>query len=112
MTLDAKMITVDCADPRRLAAWWAKTLDADIAQDFDGEFVIVGAEPLVLGFQKVPEPRQGKNRLHIDFHTEDRHAEVSRLVDSGATVVGEHSAGPLTWTVLQDPDGNEFCVAG
>ncbi|MEU0056178.1 VOC family protein [Streptomyces sp. NPDC006334] len=112
MTLEPKMITVDCADPRELAAWWAEVLDAKIAQDFGGEFVIVGAEPLALGFQKVPEPRAGKNRLHVDYHTEDRQAEVRRLTALGATAVGEHSVGPLTWTVLQDPEGNEFCVAG
>ncbi|MFE3323358.1 VOC family protein [Streptomyces sp. NPDC059176] len=112
MALEAKMITVDCAEPRKLAQWWAEALDAQIAQDFGGEFVIVGAEPLVLGFQQVPEPRPAKNRVHVDFHTEDRHAEVDRLVALGARVLGEHSAGPLTWTVLQDPEGNEFCVAG
>ncbi|MEU6061588.1 VOC family protein [Streptomyces sp. NPDC047097] len=112
MTLDAKMITIDCDEPRRLAAWWAKALDAEIAQDFGGEFVILGAKPLVLGFQHVSEPRQSKNRVHVDFHTEDRHAEVARLVALGATLVGEHSAGPMTWNVLQDPEGNEFCVAG
>ncbi|PRH79086.1 glyoxalase [Streptomyces solincola] len=112
MTLDAKMITIDCGEPRTLAAWWARALDAEIAEDFDGEFVIVGAQPLVLGFQHVDEVRQTKNRVHVDFHTEDRAAEVARLVAMGATVVGEHSAGPLTWNVLQDPEGNEFCVAG
>ncbi|MEU0674029.1 VOC family protein [Streptomyces sp. NPDC006172] len=112
MTLEPKMITVDCADPRALAAWWAEVLDAKIAQDFGGEFVIVGAQPLALGFQRVPEPRTGKNRLHVDFHTEDRQAEVERLTALGATAAGEHCAGPLTWTVLQDPEGNEFCVAG
>ncbi|KAB1150050.1 VOC family protein [Streptomyces luteolifulvus] len=112
MSLDAKMITVDCAEPRKLAAWWAEVLDTEIAQDFGGEFVIVGAQPLVLGFQHVPEPRQVKNRVHVDFHTEDRPTEVDRLVELGASVVGEHSAGPLTWTVLRDPEGNEFCVAG
>ncbi|MGW1892502.1 VOC family protein [Streptomyces sp. NPDC002004] len=112
MTLEAKMITVDCADPRRLAAWWAEALDTEIAQDFGGEFVIVRGKPLVLGFQQVPEPRRVKNRVHIDFHAEDRHAEVDRLVGLGATAVGERSAGPLTWTVMQDPEGNEFCIAG
>ncbi|WP_338674769.1 VOC family protein [Streptomyces sp. SCSIO 30461] len=112
MTLDPKMITIDCADPRALSAWWAKALDTKIAQDFDGEFVIVAATPLALGFQRVTEPRQAKNRIHVDFHTEDRHAEVDRLVAMGASAGEEHSIGPLTWTVLQDPEGNEFCVAG
>ncbi|MFD7610684.1 VOC family protein [Streptomyces sp. NPDC059828] len=112
MTLDPKMITIDCAEPRTLAAWWAKVLDTEIAQDFGGEFVIVAATPLALGFQRVTEPRGAKNRVHVDFHTQDRHAEVDRLVALGASAVDEQSIGPLAWTVLQDPEGNEFCVAG
>ncbi|MDI3424029.1 VOC family protein [Streptomyces luteolus] len=111
MSLNAKMITVDCAEPRVLAEWWAEALGTDIAHDFGGEFVIVGSVPPVLGFQRVPEPKQGKNRVHVDFHTESRQAEVGRLVGLGATVLAEQSAPGLTWTVLQDPEGNEFCVA-
>ncbi|MFE7133688.1 VOC family protein [Streptomyces sp. NPDC057638] len=112
MNLKVEMVTVDCADPRELAGWWAKVLGAEIAQDYEGEFVIVGAQPLVLGFQRVPEPKAGKNRMHLDFHTEDRGAEVERLVALGATVIGEVSEGPLTWSVLRDPEENEFCVGG
>ncbi|GCD98017.1 VOC family protein [Embleya hyalina] len=111
MELTPHMITIDCADAGRLAAWWADALGVEIAQDF-GEFVMVAAEPLVLGFQKVPEPRVGKNRLHIDFSAPDRVAAVDRLVGLGATVVGDRSAPGLTWTTMRDPDGNEFCVSG
>lgn len=103
------MITVDCAEPQELARWWADVLGVEIAQDF-GAFVIVAAEPVVLGFQRVPEDKQGKNRVHIDFASQDRPVEVERLVELGATVVGEQSVPGLTWTVLQDPAGNEFCV--
>ncbi|WP_406209538.1 VOC family protein [Kitasatospora sp. NBC_01560] len=109
MTLSATMITVDCAEPQELARWWATALDAEIVQDF-GEFVVVGAQPVALGFQRVPEGRQGKNRVHVDFASQDRTAEVERLVGLGATVVDEHSVPGLTWAVLQDPAGNEFCV--
>jgi len=104
------MITIDCADARGLAQWWATALDVEIAEDF-GDFLVVGAKPVVLGFQQVPEPRVAKNRVHIDFTTEDRAAAVERLVGLGATVVGDHSAPGMAWTTMRDPAGNEFCVA-
>jgi predicted enzyme related to lactoylglutathione lyase len=54
----------------------------------------------------------GKNRVHLDFHADDREVEVARLVGLGATVHGEQQVPGLRWTVLADPEGNEFCVAG
>ncbi|MYW04893.1 VOC family protein [Streptomyces sp. SID3343] len=111
MNLTARMITIDCADPATLAAWWAQALNVEIAHDY-GDFVIVGAEPLVLGFQRVPDDLSGKNRVHVDFHTPDRQGDVERLVGLGASIVAERSMPGLTWTTLRDPAGNEFCVAG
>ncbi|GAA3006333.1 VOC family protein [Kitasatospora albolonga] len=110
MTVSATMITIDCSSPRELAQWWATVLDAEISQDF-GEFVMVGAKPLTLGFQQVSEPKLSKNRVHLDLTADDLAAEVRRLVELGATVVGEQQAPGLSWTVLQDPAGNEFCVS-
>ncbi|MFJ7272228.1 VOC family protein [Streptomyces sp. NPDC099050] len=57
-----------------------------------GEVVILAARPLVLGFQRVPETKAGKNRVHVDFGSPDRRGEVGRLVKTGPKVVGEHSA--------------------
>jgi predicted enzyme related to lactoylglutathione lyase len=54
----------------------------------------------------------GKNRVHVDFHADDREVEVRRLVGLGATVLDEQEVPGLRWTVLADPEGNEFCVAG
>ncbi|MFJ1757936.1 VOC family protein [Kitasatospora sp. NPDC088134] len=64
-------------------------------------------------FQDVPEPKAGKNRLHIDVHSDGRLQEtVARLEALGATRVEEHDQGPVGhWWVLRDPEGNEFCVA-
>ena len=53
-----------------------------------------------------------KNRAHPDFSAEDREAEVERLVGLGASVVADHDESGVRWTVLQDVEGNEFCVAG
>lgn len=66
-----------------------------------------------LGFQKVPDPAPGKNRVHLDFTTKDLDAEVLRLVAAGASEVGRHQVGEsFRWVVLADPEGNAFCVAG
>ncbi|MFJ4961231.1 Glyoxalase-like domain protein [Streptomyces sp. ADI96-02] len=110
MRISAQMITIDCADARALSAWWAEALGVEVAQDY-GEFVVLAAAPLVLGFQQVPEPKAAKNRVHVDFSSEDRAAEVARLVELGATVVAEHTAPGLAWTTLMDPQDNEFCVS-
>lgn len=63
-------------------------------------------------FQRVPEPRTVKNRLHLDLHVErdTREAEVERLVALGATVLREVDEPLGRWSVLADPEGNEFCV--
>ncbi|WP_189828069.1 VOC family protein [Streptomyces finlayi] len=111
MPLTAKMITIDCAEPRVLADWWAAALAAEVSVDF-GDFVMVAADPLALGFQRVPEEKRVKNRVHVDFSSASRGDEVDRLVCMGATVVSEHTVPGLSWTTLRDPEGNEFCVSG
>ncbi|MFE4357311.1 VOC family protein [Kitasatospora sp. NPDC056800] len=63
-------------------------------------------------FQAVPEPRQGKNRLHLDVHPGpgEREATVARLTALGATTLRHVDEPGGAWTVMQDPEGNEFCV--
>jgi predicted enzyme related to lactoylglutathione lyase len=61
-------------------------------------------------FQKVPESKTVKNRVHVDLRADDMAVEVRRLVDLGATVIAERNLGSFRWTVLADPEGNEFCV--
>jgi len=108
------MITIDCADPRSLAGFWIKALDLETAFDADGFFIQLrsAADPTqpALGLQKVPEARAGKNRVHIDFGADDREKEIERLLALGATRGEDHTAPGFAWTVLQDPEGNEFCV--
>ena len=114
MTLAVEMITFDCADPDTLAGWWAQVVGGSVNAYAPGEFVQVQtADGPNLGFQRVPEPTPGKNRVHLDLHAADRDAEVTRLVGLGATETGRHSFGPeFAWVVLADPEGNAFCIAG
>lgn len=109
MSLSIGMVTIDCSNPQSLADFWTAALGTTVGADY-GEFVYLAGAPS-LGLQKVPEPRAGKNRVHLDLYTEDRAAEVARLTGLGASVLAERSAPGLWWTVLADPEGNEFCVA-
>ncbi len=113
MTLTPGMITTDTADPEPLAKWWAEQTGASIAQNYDGEFIVIagGSLPLLLAFQKVPDPTPGKNLIHVDWTAPDLDAEVDRLVEAGAGIVGRRGDENFRWVTLADPQGNQFCVA-
>lgn len=103
-----RQITFDCHDPSKLVEFWSAATGCEIAADY-GDFVMVNSTP-ALGFQRVQDPTPGKNRIHIDGGGADRKAVVERLKGLGATELGTHEAPGLVWTVMQDPEGNEFCV--
>jgi hypothetical protein len=111
-------VIVDCAEPESLADFWAVALKYKVAKRNPGEYE--ASDPAGVGaplyFMQVPEPKVGKNRLHIDLVTEELlEDEVARLVAAGATFVETRQdpathANPDRWTVLLDPEGNVFCV--
>lgn len=114
-------VTFDCADPRRLAEFWATALSyvVDAPNEDAGEVELLdpsGDGPPLL-FMKVPETKTVKNRVHLDLIPETTiEAEVERLEAVGARALTtlqdpEGYEGRHIWTVLQDPEGNEFCVA-
>ncbi|WP_423463429.1 VOC family protein [Promicromonospora sp. MS192] len=118
-------VVFDCRHPASLARFWALALDGyDVAPYDDEELTRLRTlgvhdpedDPSVLVeapgrtprlfFNRVPEPKTVKNRVHLDVRHPDRDAEVARLVAAGATEVGRHE----DWVVMTDPEGNEFCV--
>ena len=119
-------IVIDCQHPASLARFWADVLDGyevapydddEIARLADLGITDLDDDPTVLveaavgprlWFQKVPESKTVKNRMHIDVRSSSRSAEVNRLLDLGATVLDEPPDFNLT--VMCDPEGNEFCV--
>ena len=115
MTLDIHNVVINCENPQRLAEFWTRALEMDVLEDH-GSFVLLGrrGSPVTLGLQRVPEPHIGKNRVQFDIHGESRDVAVQRLVDLGAALQGEQRPPGLNlvWTVLTDPDGNEFCITG
>jgi catechol 2,3-dioxygenase-like lactoylglutathione lyase family enzyme len=68
-----------------------------------------GVEPRMF-LQKVPEPKSGKNRAHVDIEVTDESEAVDRMVGLGARVLWREDYTSHGWTVLADPEGNEFCV--
>jgi predicted enzyme related to lactoylglutathione lyase len=103
-------VVVDATDPARLARWWAEVLDYRITYEAADETSISGAAPPGLTFVPVPEAKSIKNRLHIDLNPDNQEAEVERLVNMGARRVDVGQGGEVSWVVLADPEGNEFCV--
>ncbi|HEY9294207.1 MAG TPA: VOC family protein [Microlunatus sp.] len=126
MSLRWYSMVVESTDHRRLARWWADALGWELIFDLDTECVLVPpwARELVeqlefhqvppgMTFVKVDHVKAGKNRLHCDFapHTsDDRDAEIERLISLGAKKVDVGQPADASFTVLADPDGNEFCV--
>lgn len=105
------MVTIDCENPQQLAEFWSQALQIDVLGDF-GQFVFLGRKgsAVNLGLQKVPEPRAGKNRVHLDLGGEPRADAARRLASLDATIKGEYSMPGLSWIVRTDPEGNEFCI--
>ena len=118
MALRANMVTIDCADPRALAGFWTGALGYSVVSDWDGAYLLLRPAPVdgvagpgfTLGLQQVPEPRTGKNRVHLDLVADDRGAEVDRLVGLGAKIIDEQHIPGFAWSVLTDPQDNIFCV--
>ena len=122
-------ITIDCAKPAQLARDWSAAIDgyairpydeaevqrlreAGIPDIEDDPTVAIDAEGLPTIFlQKVPEPKTVKNRVHLDMAVPDVEAEVQSLLGQGATRFRDVTEGGNTWTIMQDPEGDEFCVS-
>jgi hypothetical protein len=104
-------VVVDCADPVAVATFWAAVLGYEVIYRAPDEVVIGMDEHTYPGlvFVPVPEAKSVKNRLHIDLNPDDQQAEVERVIGLGATRV-DVGQGDVSWVVLADPEGNEFCI--
>lgn len=123
MTLTIQCLDVDAADPDRLATFWQEALGWRRAHADADEVVLEpptgspqdGIAPDLL-FLQVPGSKAGKNRLHLDLrpgglsYDGDRAVEVARLEALGARRVDVGQAADVSWVVMADPEGNEFCV--
>jgi hypothetical protein len=108
-------LVLDCAEPETLAMFWREALDYREYYTDAKLAVLVPkngiASPLLL--QRVPEPKAGKNRMHLDIVVDDIEAEVDRLQALGAHRIDEgvQSFEGTRWVRMSDPEQNEFCVS-
>jgi hypothetical protein len=116
MSISIQCIDIDARDPLALAGFWQEALGWRRTYESDDEVVLEppegspqdGVAPDLL-FIRVPDDKVVKNRLHLDLRPDDQAAEVARLLALGATHV-DLGQGDVSWVVLADPEGNEFCV--
>ena len=115
MGLQPLEIVIDCAAHDVLERFWTAALGWQ-SRRLNEQYVAIippDRSQMAILLQKVPEPKTVKNRVHIDFGAQNMAAEVERLIGLGATWIAERQLfGSPGWTVLADPEGNEFCVAG
>ena len=126
MTVKIAAVTLDCVDALVVGRFWSAALGRQLDPKASSEHAAIGfagrrtvrgwtptaggADPTWL-FVKVPEAKVAKNRLHLDVTAPDVDVEVARLVALGATRVADMEEYGYTWTVMTDPEANEFCVA-
>lgn len=110
-------IVIDCADAERVAAFWAEVLGWSVQREPEGYFWMSASgmdeeNDLKLIFVPVPEPKSVKNRVHLDLSPRgaDQDEELQRLLGLGARHADIGQEPGLSWFVLADPEGNEFCL--
>ena len=105
-------VMVDCLDPERLLDFWGEVLGVEAAHRYP-DFIFCTPIPgnrIRLAFQRVPEEKVVKNRMHFDVTSPDPESFIARVIELGGSRVADHGDEAFSWTVLADPEGNEFCV--
>jgi len=110
----ARWIVIDSIDPDRLVPFWCALLGVERAGAFGDDYVLLtdgdGAVPPI-AFQRVPEAKAAKNRVHLDITVEDVDGAVARVEGLGGARIGERrEMDGYRWQVMGDPEGNEFCL--
>ena len=109
-------VTIDCHDPERLAAFWA-TMFGTVEEWRGGDpvqYIDLGASDgaPVLRFQRVPEPKTVKDRIHLDLRVDDIEEACGRAIELGGVRVeqGDVREYDAVFRLMLDPEGNEFCL--
>ncbi len=112
MALTVGMVAFDCRNPERLASFWCEVLGYQVVEAEEDGVSIGSADGSGWGidFLVVPDDKVVKNRLHLDLRPDDQETEVRRVVALGATPVDVGQGDDVSWVVLADPEGNEFCI--
>lgn len=104
-------IVIDVSDIERSLDFWLNVHGGEKVFS-NPAYARIGdpAQPPTLLLQKVPEAKTMKNRLHLDYEITDLEAAVEQVIQLGGTELNRISEYGLTWAVMGDPDGNEFCL--
>ncbi|WP_091325088.1 VOC family protein [Arthrobacter sp. cf158] len=106
-------IMINAVDAERLSRFWSELLATPVAAEHEGFIWLQPSEPGFpqLAFQQLAAPTEGRRRLHLDLHDADAAALRRKAEALGASLVESHDIGHFCWDVMQDPEGNEFCIA-
>jgi hypothetical protein len=108
-----KYVTFDCADPARLSTFWSEVTGYEqttVREDFAALAAPDARGVRGILFWKVPEPKSAKSRMHVDLASKSPADEIERLIALGAQKVVHHEGNGTSWTIMLDPEGNEFCI--
>lgn len=106
-------LAMDANDVESLARFWRDAANYKIEDShFPYLAVLTSGDPVQprIIILQVPETKSAKNRVHLEFKTDDLKSEAERIVELGATLIAEREFGDTQWIVMQDPEGNEFCL--
>lgn len=105
-------VVIGCHEPQRLAEFWAAVTGYRVAHSSQRWAGIVGEgdRDICIAFQQVPEPKAGKNRVHVDLAAADDEAEATRIEALGAVRRWTSDKPDDPFIVLADPEDNEFCI--
>ncbi|MER7340576.1 VOC family protein [Streptomyces sp. NPDC000075] len=108
-------VVVDCADPREMARFWSGAMDWTLHEVTDDQATLRSSQGVgpYLEFLRTPDTKNGWNRVHLDvapYSGGDPKSEAARLRALGATDAPGMDPSAISWTVLADPEGNEFCL--
>lgn len=102
-------LAVKCLDPVVVAGFWQAMLGGRIVSYPEYGVEALRAPGITFDFVAVDEPKHRPNRLHLDLAADDAKATIERATSAGATVAPDYDPGP-EFTVMRDPEGNEFCI--
>ena len=114
MPVRISCVCIDAIDPRTVADFWSAVLGWEVVEDGDEIISLASAsgDLPTLDILQVPDAKRVKNRLHLDLRADGTsfEAELTRLESLGARRVDIGQPPDVTWVVLADPEGNEFCL--
>jgi len=104
---------INTTDVARLVKFWSALLGVEVRRESPDFVFLTPQQPggIAVNFQRVPDPTEGRRRLHLDLSVESLEAASERILELGGSRVEDHEVPGFAWRVMADPDGNEFCIA-